>query len=60
MKEIVIKGLRMDHVGSVLFFVVLLIQISIRCECLKNDLAKLSMLDDRNIEELALIVSLKI
>ena len=53
-------SLRMDHIGTLLSFVVLLVQISIRCECLKNDLTKLSMLDDRHMDQLAFRVSLKI
>ena len=50
----------MDHIGTLFSFVVLLVQISIHCECLKNDLTKLSMLDDRHMDQLAFRVSLKI
>ena len=50
----------MDQMGSLLSFVVILVQISIRCECLKNDLTKLSILDDRHMDHLAFRVSLEI
>ena len=50
----------MDHIGTLFSFVVLLVQISIHCECLKNDLTKLSMLDDRHMDHLAFRVSLEI
>ena len=53
-------NLRMHHMGSLLSVVVLLVQISIHCECLKNDLTKLSMLDDRHMDHLAFRVSLEI
>jgi len=43
----------MEHIGTLFSFVVLLVQISIHCECLKNDLTKLSMLDDRHMDQLA-------
>ena len=53
-------NLRMHHMGSLLSVVVLLVQISIHCECLKNDLTKLSMLDDRHMDHLKFRVSLEI